>query len=175
METQKSQLTAEKPATKKCWNLPKKILYTQRQRGSCNKMGGGHSHKKYKFRTAWVGSPETGRQLHHRVLPQEWKFWVPQQAPQPAVLAAAGAPENLALKAEGLDPMTFRGLEGTDTPLLEGTHTVSCARGPRGKKWPQRRLGQTYLLAMEGLLPRQSKNYWLNGIKSTHIGNYLRI
>ena len=50
------------------------------------------------------------------------------------VLAAAGAPEILALNAEGFDPMTFIGPKGTDTPLLEGTHTVSCTWGPRGKK-----------------------------------------
>ena len=29
---QESQLTAEQPPTEKCWNLPKRILYTKRQK-----------------------------------------------------------------------------------------------------------------------------------------------
>ena len=95
-------------------------------------MGGGHNHNKYKFHTGWVGNPETGKQLHHKSSPTGVKIL--SQVPQPGVLAAAGAPKNLALKAEGFDPMTFIGPEGTDTPLLEGTHTVSFAQGPRGKK-----------------------------------------
>ena len=40
----------------------------------------------------------------------------------------------------------------TETPLLEGTHK----EGPRGKEqWPDRRLNQTYVLVLEGLLQRQ--------------------
>ena len=41
----------------------------------------------------------------------------------------------------------------TETPLLEGTHKVVCALGPRGRSSdPHRRLNQTYLLVLEGLL-----------------------
>ena len=56
----------------------------------------------------------------------------------------------------GFDCRTSTGLGETETPLLEGTHKVVCTSGPRGKeKWPHRRLNQTYLLVLEGLLQRQ--------------------
>ena len=54
------------------------------------------------------------------------------------------------------DCRTSTGLGETETPLLEGTHKAVCASGLRGKEqWPHRRLNQTYLLVLEGLLPRQ--------------------
>ena len=47
------------------------------------------------------------------------------------------------------------------TPLWEGAHRVS----PRGKKqWLHERLGQTYLLALEGLLQK-----W--GVAVAHCGD----
>ena len=50
---------------------------------------------------------------------------------------------------------TLTGLGKTETPLLEGTHKVVCASGPRSKEqWPHRRLKQAYLLVLEGLLQR---------------------
>ena len=55
----------------------------------------------------------------------------------------------------GFDHRNSTQLGETETPLLEGAHKVSCAPGPRGKKqWPHKRLGQTYLLILEGLLWR---------------------
>ena len=48
------------------------------------------------------------------------------------------------------------GLRETETPHLEGTHKIVCATGPRGKEeGPLRRLKQTYLLVLEGLLQRR--------------------
>ena len=53
----------------------------------------------------------------------------------------------------GFDCRTLTGLGETETPLLEGTHKILCAPGPRGKEqWPHRSLNQTYLLALEGFL-----------------------
>ena len=43
-KTSKSQPTAEQ-LTKKCWNLPEKIFYIQRQRRSHNEMAGGDAIK----------------------------------------------------------------------------------------------------------------------------------
>ena len=40
-KTQKSQLTAEQPLTKKDWDLPEETFYIQRQRRSYNKTVGG--------------------------------------------------------------------------------------------------------------------------------------
>ena len=41
MKTPKLQLTAEQPSIKKDWNLPKMILYIQRQRRNHNETVGG--------------------------------------------------------------------------------------------------------------------------------------
>ena len=47
------------------------------------------------------------------------------------------------------------GLRETQTPLLKGTHKVSCIPGPSGKKqWPHKNLSQTYLLVSQGFLQR---------------------
>ena len=61
----------------------------------------------------------------------------------------------------GFDCRTSTGLGETETPLLEGTHKVVCASGPRGKEqWPHRRLNQSYLLVLEGLC-RGGGRLWL--------------
>ena len=54
-----------------------------------------------------------------------------------------------------IDCRTLTGLGKTETPILKGTHKVVCTSGPRGKEqWHHRRLNQTYLLVLEGLLQR---------------------
>ena len=56
----------------------------------------------------------------------------------------------------GFNCRTSTGLGETETLLLEGTQKVVCTSGPSGKEqWPHRRLNQTYLLVLEGLLQRQ--------------------
>ena len=54
-------------------------------------------------------------------------------------------PEHLALKASGLECRHSTGLGETETPLLEGTHEVSHALGPRTKQWHHRSMVQAYL------------------------------
>ena len=55
----------------------------------------------------------------------------------------------------GFDFRTSTGLGETETPLLKGTHKVMCATGPKGKEeGPLKRLKETYLLMLEGLLQR---------------------
>ena len=59
-------------------------------------------------------------------------------------------------RSVGFDCRNSTGLGETETSVLESTHRVSCAPGPRGKnQWPHKRLGQTYLLVLEGLLRRR--------------------
>ena len=66
------------------------------------------------------------------------------------------------------DCRTSTGLGKIETPLLEGTHKVLCASGPRGKEqWPHRRLNQNYLLVMEGLLQRRGMAVAHRGDKDT--------
>ena len=43
----------------------------------------------------------------------------------------------------------------TETPLLEGAHSVSCALGPRAKQGPPNNLDQTYLRVLQCLLGKQ--------------------
>ena len=89
------------------------------------------------------------------VLPLEWRLWATCQASQPGGSATGGGiPREPDFEGQqdviaGL-PQDWGKQE---TPLLEGTHKVLCAPGPRGKEqWPHRRLNQTYLLVLEGLL-----------------------
>ena len=45
---------------------------------------------------------------------------------------------------------------GKESPLLEGAHQILCVPGPRGKEQgPHKRLKQTYLPVLEGLLRRR--------------------
>ena len=148
-----SQLTAEQPSTKKHCNLPKKIPYIQGQRGSHGEKVGG-------TQSWWnqVPYPQTGEQLYHRSSPTRVKVLSPTLG-----FSAWGSgnrrrsPQRIQLwRPMGFDGRTSTGLGETETPLLEGTHKVLCAREPRGKEqWPHRRLNETYLLVLEGLLQRR--------------------
>ena len=55
----------------------------------------------------------------------------------------------------GFDCRNYTGLGKTETPPLEDMHKDLWAPGPRGEKqWPNKKLGQIYLLVLEGLLQR---------------------
>ena len=90
------------------------------------------------------------------VLPQEWKFWAPHLAPQPGGLATGGgSPRESGFECQQGLIIEIPQDGETETLLLEGTHRASSTLGPRGKKWwLHKRLGQTYLLVLEGLLRR---------------------
>ena len=64
----------------------------------------------------------------------------------------AGNPQGIwPWRPPGFDYSTSTGLEERETPLLEGTNTISHAPRPKGKEqWPQRRLIQNYLLLLGG-------------------------
>ena len=90
------------------------------------------------------------------VPPLLWRFSVPGQASQPGDPAKRlGIPRES--EFEGQQDLII-GLPqdwGKQTPLLEGTNKMLHAAVPRGKEqWHHRRLNQTYLLVLEGLLWR---------------------
>ena len=55
----------------------------------------------------------------------------------------------------GLVHRNSTGLGEMETPLLKGTHRLSCALGPRVKQRLHRNLGQTCLQFLENLLGKQ--------------------
>ena len=78
------------------------------------------------------------------------------------------SPKNQTLRPAGFDCRTWTRLGETETPHLEVTHKVVCTPGPRRKEqWPHRRLNQTYLLVLEGLLQRQGVAVAHHGDKNT--------
>ena len=71
-------------------------------------------------------------------------------------------------KLAGFDYRTLTVLGKTETPLLEGTHKVVCTAGPRGKEqWPHRRLNQTSLVVLKGLLQKWGAAVAHHGDKDT--------
>ena len=111
-----------------------------------------------------MGNPQTGKQLYHRSSPTGVKVLSPTSG-SPAWGSGNGRRnlQRIWLRS----PVVFnhrnsRGLGETETPLLEGAHSVSCTSGPREKKgWPYKRLDQTYHLVLEGLL-------WRRGAAEAH-------
>ena len=103
------------------------------------------------------------------VHPLEWRFWAPCQASTWGSGNGRRNSQRIRLwKLVGFDCRTSSGLGETETPLLEGTHKVVCSSGPRGKEqWPYRRLNQTYLLVLEGLLQRRGVAVPHRGDKDT--------
>ena len=113
-----------------------------------------------------MGESQTGKQLYHRSPPTGVKVLSPISG-FPTWGSGNGMRNCKRIRfwsLAGFDCRTSTGLGETETPLLEGTHKVVCASGPRGKEqWPHRRLNQTYLLLLEGLLQR-----W--GVAVAHCG-----
>ena len=118
----------------------------------------GHNHNKIKSHNHWVGNSQTGEQLYHRSLATAVKVLSPTSG-----FTTWGSrhmrknSQRIRLwRLVGFDCRPSTGLGETETSLLEGTHKVVCASAPRGKEqWPHRRLNQTYLLVLEGLLQRR--------------------
>ena len=168
METPKSQLTAEQPQTEVTLKVTKKDTLKQRLKRSHNKKVGGDTI------VIWSNPLPTGRMTHRlesnytmEALLQEWKSQAPRQAFQSGGMAMGrGAPRESDFESQqGLitgNPRDRR----KQTPLLEGTHKVLCAPEVRGnkKQRPHKRLVQTHLLVLEGLL-------WRWGAAVTHYGD----
>ena len=125
------------------------------------------NHNKIKSHNRWVGDSQTGEQLYHRSPPTGVKVLSPTSGfPTWGSSNRRRNSQRIRLwRLVVIDCRTLTGLGETETPLLEGTHKVVCASGPRGKEqWPHRRLNQTYLLVLEGLLQRR-------GVSLAHCGD----
>ena len=117
----------------------------------------GHNYNTIKFHNHWVGDSQTGEQLYHRSPPTRVKVLSPMSGfPTWGSGSRRRNFQRIRLwRLVGFHCSTSTGLGETETPLLEDTHKVVCTSGPRGKEqWPHRRLNQTYLLLLEGLLQR---------------------
>ena len=103
------------------------------------------------------------------VLPQEWKFWAPHQAPQPGGLAmGGGAPRESGFEGQQ-DVITGSPQDWGKQKLHSWrVHTRSGVhQDPRKKQWLHKSQGQTYLLVLEGLLQRWGVAMAQSGDKST--------
>ena len=98
------------------------------------------------------------------VFPQEWQFSAPHQGPQPGNLAwEEEALETLALNASRVWSQEFQRTEGSRISTLgRYTQGLQYMRNQDKKKWPQKCLGQTYLLVWGGLLwlTVEAKTLW---------------
>ena len=89
--------------------------------------------------------------------PLEWRFWATRQASQHGGRQwEEEILENQTLKPSGIWLQDF-GKTGGNRDSTLGVHTQSSVHiGTRRKEqWPHRRLNQTYLLVLEGLLQRR--------------------
>ena len=88
-----------------------------------------------------------------KVLPQEWKSWAPWEASQLRSLDIGGAPDNLALKTNGVWLQEFQRIEKNRNSTLGGhTENLTHTRTQWKKQLPHKRRGQTYLLVLESFL-----------------------
>ena len=89
--------------------------------------------------------------------PLEWRCWAQRQASQPGGLATGGEfLEKQTLKASRIWLHDFNRTGGKRECTLGGNTQSSVCIGTQGKEqWPHRRLNQTYLLVLEGLMQKQ--------------------
>ena len=127
----------------------------------------GCNHNKIKSHNSWVGDSQTGEELYHRSPPTGVKV-LRHTSGFPTWESDNRRSNSQRIrfwKLAGFDCRASTVLGETETPLLEGTHKVLCTSGPRRKgQWPHRRLKQTYLPVLEGLLQSQ-------GVAVAHCGD----
>ena len=135
--------------TTSCWTiidrktleLTKKDTPQPNKRRSHSEMVGGaqsqYYHKKIKSYNCWVGDSQTGKQLYHRSPPTGVEKVLSSMSGFPIWGSGNGRRNSQRIKLwrlAGFDCRTSTGLGETETPLLEGTHKIVCASGPRGKE-----------------------------------------
>ena len=135
-----------------------------------------HNHNKIKSCTCQVGNPQTGKNYNRRRSPKGVKVLSPTSGfPDWGVCVGGGiwqleeeSPENLALKSSRVWSQEFYRTGGNrNLPLGGLIHRVLCTPGPRGKSSDfNKRLGQPYLLVLEGLLQRQGWLWLTMGTKT---------
>lgn len=121
----------------------------------------GHNHNNVKSHTLWVGGPQVESTYTMETLPQEWKWWAPNQGLQSKVIARGGGFERTWFWKresgfESRECLITRNPWDLEKQRLHfwRAHTRSCAHhNPREKmQWPHKRLGHSYPLVLEGLL-----------------------
>ena len=159
MKTPKSQLTAEQPLTKKLLEPTKNdTLHPKtKKKPQWDSRSGTITTKSNPIHAGWL-THKLENNYTTEVLTQEWKSWAPCQTSQPGGLARGRSPQRIQLwRPVQFDHKNSTGLGQTETPLLEGAHR-SCVHQDQGKRQlPHKRLGQTYLLVLEGLLQRRGE------------------
>ena len=157
--------------TNNCWTIiNRKTLGLTKKDTPHPKTKEGHKHNKIKSHNHWVGDSQTGEHLYHRSPHTGGKVLSPTLGfPTWGSSNRRRNSQRIRLsRLLGFDCRTLTGLEEKETPLLDGTHKVVCASGPRGKEqWPHRRLNQSYLLVLEGLLQRWGMAVAHRGDKDT--------
>ena len=133
------------------------IFYIQRQRKSHKEMVGG-AHSQYSQILHQLGGWHTNWKITiiADVLPEEWEFWAPHQAPQSRCPASGGGAPR-ASGFEGQQGLSARAPQdwGNRDSILEGCTQSLMHTGTQGKKqWLHISLGQTYPLVLERL-PRK--------------------
>ena len=102
--------------------------------------------------TRWVIHKLENSNNTKQVLPLLWMFWTPHQASQPGDWTKGlRIPREFGL--EGQWDLTVRPPQNWEqqTPVLEGTNKILHREQ---KQWPHRRLSQTCMPVLEGLLWR---------------------
>ena len=132
-----------------------KFSQVQRQRRSFNEMVRvAQSH------TGQVGDPQSGEQQYQRSSLTVVKVQSPMSGfPAWGLEKGTENPQGIwPWRPAGFDYSTCTGRGGwwgSETPVSRGTDQILPALRPRGKEqWPHRKLSQTYILVLEGLLQR---------------------
>ena len=137
-----------KTIDKKHGNLWKKISCMQKWRRSHNKVVG-----KVKLQSNHIPYMLSGWYTIRKIIMQQTFSYRNENSESGN---GRRNPERIYLwRPVGFDHRNSTRLGETETVLLEGTHRVLCAPGPRKKnQWPHKRLGETYLFVLEGILWR---------------------
>ena len=125
----------------------------------------GHNHDKIKSHTHWVSDPQLENNNTTAVLPLLWRFGTPYQAPQTGdPTKGLGIPRDS--DPEGQWDLIIRLPQdwGNRSSSLERHRQNQSTQRLRGKEqWLHRKLNQSYLLVLEGLL-------WRSGLSGAHQG-----
>ena len=121
----------------------------------------GHNHNKIKSQNHWVGDLKTGEQLFHRIPPTGVKVLSPTSGfPTWGLAMGEEIPRESDFdsdwnQASSIWLQDFDSTGGNRDSTLGG-HTQSsvCIKTWGEEQWPHRRLNQTYLVVLEGLLQR---------------------
>ena len=158
----KSQLAIEQPSTGECWNPAKKDIPHPKTntKPQPDDRKGAIMIKSNPMPAGWM-THKLENNKAKELIPHLWRSWIPCQASQPGDLT-----KGLNLKASKIWLQDFHRRGGNRDSSLGGRNKILHAPIPRGKEqWPHRRLNQSYLLVLEGLLWRygSAKAYHRDG------------